>query len=140
MRTLMLTTVAVAAMSTSAFAQAQAPRPATPTPTAPPAATVPARPAPAATTTPTTAARPFGALPTGAAVSAQAARTAADAQLASRKQNCEAKGAMYKWKPPHVIGDANPKGGFYTTNFNGGCGLMSLKEALATGAVTARGN
>jgi hypothetical protein len=49
---------------------------------------------------------------------------------------CLAKGPAYKWLPPHVIGDANPKGGFYTSNFNGGCRLMSMKEAMDKGLIT----
>jgi hypothetical protein len=44
--------------------------------------------------------------------------------------------AAARREPPHVIGDANPKGGFYTSNFNGGCRLMSMKEAMDRGLIS----
>lgn len=126
-----LTTATILALSTaSAFAQAQAPasRPATaPTPTTP-APTTTARPAPVAA--------PGGLVPSGAASTQQAALTAAKDKFVGRQSACTAKGPAYKWIPPHVAGDANPKGGFYTGHFNGGCRLMSLKEAMDKGIIS----
>jgi hypothetical protein len=125
-----LMTVAIVATSAStAFAQAPVARPATPATSAPAATTAPA-------SAVTTAARPIaGTVARGAAETKEAALRAAADKVNARQSNCTAKGRMYVWKPPHVAGDANPKGGFYTSNYAGGCMLMSLKDALASGAV-----
>lgn len=131
LRTL-ITSAIIAVSASSAMAQAQAPasRPATtPTPTTTTApATTTARPAPVAA--------PTGLVPSGAASTAQAAITAAKDKYVGRQSACLAKGPAYKWIPPHVAGDPNPKGGFYTGHFNGGCRLMSMKEALDKGLIT----
>lgn len=125
MRKLMIATLATIATSGAALAQ-QGPTPATAAP-----ATA-ARPAPVAAPT----AAPSATIPVGGAATAQLARVAADAKIKGRTEACLAKGPAYKWLPPHVIGDTNPKGGFYTSNFNGGCRLMSMKEAMDKGLIT----
>jgi hypothetical protein len=132
MRKLILTALATVAMTGTALAQAAPTAPATAKPVAPTAtpaqaAPVAARPLPSG---------PSLSVPNGAAASVQAAQEGARAKLSSRELACKGKGAAYKWKPPHVIGDANPKGGFYMTNYNGGCAMMSMKEALEKGLIT----
>jgi hypothetical protein len=60
------------------------------------------------------------------------------AKLATRQSACTAKGALYRWKAPHNVGDAiagsNPVQ-YWATTFNGGCVQVGLKDALASGAV-----
>lgn len=124
MRKLMIATLATIATSGAALAQ-NAPTPATAAPAARPATAAPAP-----------VAAPSASIPIGGAATAALAKQAADAKIKGRSEACLAKGPAYKWLPPHVIGDSNPKGGFYTSNFNGGCRLMSMKEAMDKGLIT----
>jgi hypothetical protein len=105
--------------------------------TAAPATAAPKQPAPAAAAATATApaVAPVGSVARNVATSAAAARTAYESGIRARQATCTAKGGLYKWVPPHVAGDANPKGGFYTTTFGGGCRKVGLGEAIASGAV-----
>ena len=137
----LITTSAFALMLSTGAALAQAQ-----TPAAAPAAKQ-AAPAPTTTTTAAPTAQPTAqpqrptasasvSLARGAAASPVEAKQIAEAKLRERQQTCSAKGPAYRWKPPHVAGDPNPKGGFYTSNYAGGCGMVSMKEALTLGIVT----
>jgi hypothetical protein len=77
-----------------------------------------------------------GSISRGSAATPVEAKQLHEAKLRERQQTCAAKGAAYRWKPPHVAGDANPKGGFYVSNYAGGCTMISMKEALGLGIVT----
>lgn len=127
-------------MATSAMAQ-QVPATAAKTPTATPAA--PAAPVQNTTKAPTRAptvapASSAGSSLRGSASSPAEAQQVARARITAREQNCSAKGPAYRWVPPHVVGDQNPKGGYYTSNYAGGCHAMSMNEALRLGVVTIR--
>jgi hypothetical protein len=126
---LMLTAGSAAAQSPAAAPAAKQAAPtAQPTPAAQAPTAQPQRP-PLPTSTTTTVAR-------GSAPTPVEAKQLHEAKLRERQQACAAKGAAYRWKPPHVAGDANPKGGFYVSNYAGGCTMISMKEALGLGIVT----
>lgn len=128
------TTVALlftTALSTGALAQAGGQKAAPPAPAAQqPAAQAPAtRPAPTAGTPQAAAGGISG---RGVASSPQDARKQHEAKLAERVTKC-AGDKLKRWKGPHVVGDPDGKGGFYASNYNGGCVPRSLKDAIDSG-------
>jgi hypothetical protein len=127
--------LAIAALALSTT-MASAQNTAAPTPSAPanaprPAATAPATPSPVA------APQAFGGA-RNTATSPELARQAFAAGMQAKQANCSGKGPLYKWVPAHTVGEANPKGGFYSNTFGGGCRKIGLSEAIAKGAVTIR--
>ena len=130
MTTLRITTAMLMLTASTGAALAQA---TTTAPTAKQSAPTASAPAPTARPSLPTGA---GAVGRGSAASPAEAKRLHEVQMQGRQQQCSTKGAAYRWKPAHVVGDANPKGGFYTSNYSGGCGLISMKDALASGIVT----
>jgi hypothetical protein len=129
--TIALATLAIS--TTAALAQNAAPaaRPATPAPIV----STPANPA-------TPAALPSTSTSGNAtlAQTAAAARQMFTTRATAKEATCKGKGALYAWKAPHAVGDANPAGGFYSTNSAGSCRLISMKKAIEAGLVTVRTN
>lgn len=125
---ILIATAILSVSTVTAFAQATTPaaRPAT-APTAPVAA------APATPVAVPVGIRPAGSVARNVAATQADARSQFQAKLTARQQTCGAKGALYEFVPPHAVGDANPAGGFYTSNNNGGCRLISMKTAIAKG-------
>jgi pyruvate/2-oxoglutarate dehydrogenase complex dihydrolipoamide acyltransferase (E2) component len=105
----------LALVSGNAIASAQT---APPKPTAPVAAPAvrPAQPVPV----PGIGA-PVGSIARNVAATPDAARIAYQRNLALKQTECQGKGPLYKYTAPHVAGDSDGKGGFYTNNTSGSC-------------------
>lgn len=135
MRKLTIATVALVATSVAALAQATPPAASQGAPAATPQAARTATPPPAATPAPQ-ASTTGGSFGNNVAQTAVAARAAYSAKVQGKAAACTAKGALYEYVAPHSVGDANPKGGFWATNSNGSCRIVSMKKAMERGLVT----
>jgi pyruvate/2-oxoglutarate dehydrogenase complex dihydrolipoamide acyltransferase (E2) component len=107
-----IATLALVSGNAIASAQTAPPKPTAPVVVAPPAV----RPA-----QPVGVGAPVGSIARNVAATPDAARIAYQRNLALKQTECQGKGPLYKYTAPHVAGDSDGKGGFYTNNTSGSC-------------------
>lgn len=128
-------TIVAASMLVTGMAHAQQAAPAAPKAGTPPAQTAPTPPPAAPQNAPRPATAPTATAPVTFNITPQA-QAVLSKKVTDKQAECAAKGRYYRWTPPHMPGDVNPRTGKeYAGMSLGSCRLKSSKVLADEGLI-----